>query len=152
MVIQSCMSTFKRLLVGVSQGSILGPIFSLIIVDDISERLLSLTRSFANDSSLFCSAASIQDIESIINHDLRILISRANQWLIKLNPSKTEAILFTLRHFEKKSKPYIQWHPNPVRWWPQTFRLTERSNGEWHSHIDSILSRAVNVIRIMRKL
>ena len=86
---------------GSLKGLSLDQYFFLIFVDDISERLLSLTRSFANDSSLFCSAASIQDIESIINHDLRILISRANQWLIKLNTSKTEAILFTLRHFEK---------------------------------------------------
>ena len=69
-------------------------------MNDISDSLLSLSRLFADDSFLFCSAASIPDIESIINHDLRILVAWANQWLIKFNPLKTEAILFTLKQFE----------------------------------------------------
>ena len=46
-----------------------------MLVNDISDSLLSLTRLFADDSSLFYSASSIKDTESIINHDLRILVS-----------------------------------------------------------------------------
>ena len=56
-----------------------------------------LTRLFADDSSLFYSAATTKDIEDIINHDLRILVSWAAQLLISLNPFKTEVMLFTLR-------------------------------------------------------
>ena len=66
-------------------------------MNDISESLLSLTRLYADDSSLFYSATNIIDIEGIINHDLRILVRLAAQWLINFNPLKTEAILFTLR-------------------------------------------------------
>ena len=86
-VIRSFMSSFKRVDAGVPQGSVLGPLLFLIFVNDISYSLLSLTSLFADDSSLFCSAASIPDIEGIINHDLRILVAWANQWFIKFNPS-----------------------------------------------------------------
>ena len=64
----------------------LGPLLFLIYVTDISESLLSLTRLFADDSSLFYSASSLADIEGIINHDLRLLVVWAKQWLIKFNP------------------------------------------------------------------
>ena len=91
------MSDFKRVNAGVPQGSVLGPLLSLIYLNGISESLLSLTRLFADDSSLFYSASSLVDIEGIINHNLRLLVVWVKQWLIKFNPLKTEAILFTLK-------------------------------------------------------
>ena len=72
----------------------------MVYINDISESLLSLTRLFADDSSLFYSAANIKDIEGIINHDLRMLVSWVAQWLINFNPLKTEAMVFTLRLIE----------------------------------------------------
>ena len=94
------MSSFKRVNIGVPQGSVLAPFLFLIFVNDISDSLLSFTSLFTDDSYLFCSAASIIDTEGIINHDLRILVAWANQGLINFNPLKTEAILFTLKQFE----------------------------------------------------
>ena len=58
---------------GVPQGSVLGPLLFLVYVNDISESILSLTRLFADDSSLFYSTTSIFDIEGIINSDLQVL-------------------------------------------------------------------------------
>ena len=72
----------------------------LIYINDIAESFLSLTRLFADDSSLYYSASSIADIEGIINHDLQLLAAWAKPWLIKFNPLKTEAVLFTLTQFE----------------------------------------------------
>ena len=73
----------------------LGPLLFLIYVNDISEHLLSLTRLFVDDSSLFVSATNVNDIEGILNHDLAIKTNWAKMWLVKFNPSKTEAILFS---------------------------------------------------------
>ena len=58
------------------------PLLFLVYVNDIAESLL--TRLFADDSSLFYSAATIKDIEGIINHDLCMLVRWAAQWLINL--------------------------------------------------------------------
>ena len=130
------------------QGSVLGPLLFLIFVNDISDSLLSLTRLFADDSSLFCSAASILDIEGIINHDLRILV--ANQWL-KFNPLKTGAILFTLKQFE--NFPDLIFNGTQIQFVDDLkhLGLTLSKNGKWHSHIDKILNSAAKVID-MRKL
>ena len=66
----------------------------------ILQNSFSLTRLFADDSSLFYAAARLSDIAGIINHDLNMLSNWAMQWLVKFNPLKTEAVLFTLKYFE----------------------------------------------------
>ena len=93
-------SSLQVVTAGIPEGSMLEPLLFLICVNDIAESVLSLTRLFANDSSLYFSGSSLDDIEGIMNHDLRILFSWASQWLVNFNPNKTEAKLFTLRNVD----------------------------------------------------
>ena len=85
-------SSNRPVTAGVPQGSVLGPLLFLIYVNDISENLISLTRLFADDSSLFVSATNIIDLEGILNHDLLIITNWAKQWLIKFNPNETYSL------------------------------------------------------------
>ena len=66
----------------------------------VAKRLLSLTRLFADDSSIFNSAAHIADIAGIINHALQLLNNWAKHWLVTFNPLKTEVVLFTLKKLD----------------------------------------------------
>ena len=146
-VIRNCSSSLSRVNAGVPQGSVLGPLFFLVYANDISESLLSLTRLYADGSSLFYSATNIIDIEGIINHDLRILARWAAQWLINFNPQKTEAIVFG--HL-----PNTTFDGTPIKFVNELkhLGLTLSSNGQWHSHIDNIISSASKVLGIIRKL
>ena len=67
-------------------GSVFGPLLYLVYIDDIAEHLLNLTRLFADDSLLLYSAAHIDDIAGIINHDMQLLSNWASQWLVTFNP------------------------------------------------------------------
>ena len=96
------------------QGSVLGPLLFLVYINDIAKHLLSLTRLFADDSSLFYAAAHIADIAGIINHDLQILTSWARQWLVTFNPLKTEAVLFTLKKLD--FFPQLIFDNIPISW------------------------------------
>ena len=87
-VLNSFTSAAKSTSAGVPQGSVLGPPLFLIYVNDISENLLSLTRLFADDSSLFFSASKIRDIEGILTHDLMILTQWARKWMVNFNQKK----------------------------------------------------------------
>ena len=75
-ITRGCTSTLKPIKAGIPQGSVLGPVLFIIYVNDIADSLLSFTRLFADDSSLFYSASSLEDIQGLINHDLIIL----SQW------------------------------------------------------------------------
>ena len=122
----------------------------LLYVNDISDSLL--TRLFADDSSLFYSAASLEDIQGIINHDLRILTAWAKQWLVTFNPRKTEAVLFTPKLFE--NFPNLFFSDTEIKFVQdhKHLGLTLSSNGQWHTHIKTITASATKVIGIMRKL
>ena len=151
-VIKNCSSSLRRVNAGVPQGSVLRPLLFLVYANDISESLLSLTRLYADDSSLFYSTASFIDIQDIINHDLRILVRWAAQWLIDFNPLKTQAILFDLRLLDHL--PQLTFDSTPIKFVfeHKHLGLTLNSNGQWHSHIENIITSACKVLGIMRKL
>lgn len=151
-VLQTASSTLQSISAGVPQGSVLGPLFFLVYVNDITDALLSLTRLYADDSSLYCSASNMQDIEGLLNHDLHQISIWAKQWLVDFNPNKTEAILFTLNKdvanpeliFDNTVINFVENHKH--------LGLTLSSNGQWSTHINNILQSASKAINIMKKL
>ena len=125
----------------------------LIYVNGISELLLSLTRLFVDDSSLFCSASNIRDIEGIINYDLQVLVNWAKQWLIHFNSLKCRMkSFFTLKQLE--NFPNLIFSNTPIKFvdFHKHLGITLSNNGQWHKHIDSILTSAAKIIGIMRRL
>ena len=125
----------------------LGLLLFLIYVNDFADSLLSLTRLFADDSSLFHSVSSLDDIEGIKSHDLIILSQWAKQWLVTFNPSKTEAILFTLRNFDHMS--LLKFEDTHIKF---VESLTLSYDGKWTDHMHNVKTSAAKVLRIMRKL
>ena len=63
-------SSLKFILAGVPQGSVLGPLFCLIYINDVADYLLGMARLFADDTSLSFSSNNLAFIEHILNTDL----------------------------------------------------------------------------------
>jgi len=87
-------SDVKYVKAGVPEGSVLGPHLFLVYANDITHNLLSITRLFADDTSLASTTSNIEDLQSIINHDLREISKWSKQWLVTFNPDTTEALYF----------------------------------------------------------
>ena len=106
---------------GVPQGSILGPIFFNIYINDIPKINSCELALYADDTAIYSSSwqlsALIPRLQSYIND---ILIYLAN-WKLQINPDKTEAILFTRRKniIASKNKFSIQIHGTPIPWQEQ---------------------------------
>ena len=88
-------SETRNISCGVPQGSSLGPLLFLIYINDLR---LALDKSeaghFADDTFILYGSKNLKTIETVINHELKLL----SKWLklnkLSLNSDKTELIFF----------------------------------------------------------
>ena len=114
----------------------LGPLFFLIFVNDITENLVSISRLFADDISLACTTANVNDLEELLNHDLNIINQWSKQWLVTFNPAKTEVLYFCNSQPPTLNFNNIQLTANSSH---KHLGVTLASNGKWSSHIENIV-------------
>lgn len=97
--ILDCLSNTYNISAGVPQGSVLGPILFTIYTHDIPKpsdhRLRQL--SYADDHLVYASSFSSRITRDLINTHLQKLSIYYEKWKIKVNDSKTTAILFQNR-------------------------------------------------------
>ena len=94
-------SSWKNILCGVPQGSVLGPILFLIYINDLPDGIKSICKIFADDTSLFSKVKDKNCSTVELNNDLKIISNWAIQWKISFNsdPKKQAVeILFSKKH------------------------------------------------------
>ena len=81
-----------------------------------------------------------------------MLSNWAKQWLVKLNPLKTEAVLFTLKNIE--AFPQLIFDNTIIQFVEDHKHLgiTFSSNCQWHIRIENIANSAAKIQGTMRKL
>jgi len=97
------MSTLNLIHYGVSEGSILGPILFLLYINDIGRATTLPVLSFADDTTVSVSSASVEYLYTRMNTELIAL----SQWFMSkklcLNALKTKYVIF--RPFSNKRIP-----------------------------------------------
>ena len=83
-------SSWRPVLAGVPQGSILGPLLFLIYINDLPNELKSNAKLFADDTSLFTIVKDKNKSANMLNNDLRRISKWAYNWKMLFNsdPSK----------------------------------------------------------------
>ena len=79
-------SSWTNIEAGVPQGSILGPLFFLVYINDLSDGLTSNPKLFADDTSLFFFIHNINSTANDLNSDLMKISNWAFQWKMRFNP------------------------------------------------------------------
>ncbi len=150
-------STVRRVTYGIPQGSILGPLFFLIYINDLPECLNHATpRLFADDTNLTIAGEYIQEIESNMNSDLTCI----NEWLLanklSLNVVKTEFILIGSAHKLNNIVTHSDLKINHVKI-KQVHKATVLGvelddKLSWNKHIDKVAKKVTSGIGAIRKI
>ena len=145
-------SAWNFITAGVPQGSILGPLLFLLLINDIVHDIGSSIRLFADDTSLYIIVDDPIVAAELLNADLEKIAEWALKWLVKFNPLKTESLLIS-----RKTNTV---HP-PVFMQDQQIKEVEShkhlgvilsNDCSWQKHIDYIKEKAWTRINIMRRL
>ena len=94
-------SEFKNITCGVPQGSVLGPLLFLLYINDlpnISQKLKFYL--FADDTNIFYQNSNLDNLQAVLNNELKKLSIWLNANRLALNISKTNFVIFA-----PKNKP-----------------------------------------------
>ena len=84
-------SNWKEVLAGVPQGSILGPLFFLVYINDLPDGMQSNVKIFADDTLIFSVMTGSIRASATLNYDLNLISNWADRWTSK----QAKEILFS---------------------------------------------------------
>ena len=129
MVLNGCCSKYSKVESGVPQGSILGPLLSLIYINDLERNIKSNIKFFTDDTMPFSIVTDPAISANDLNHDLDII----HQWKMQFNPDRNKQateVLFSC----KKSSPN---HPQLI------FNDTDVTKVNEQKHLGLILDSSL---------
>ena len=90
-------STKQKVNSGVPQGTVLGPLFFLLYINDLPSNLQCKTRLFADDCLLYATIVNPTTDCQLLQNDLVELESWQNRWQMKFNPKKCSTMCISLK-------------------------------------------------------
>ena len=141
---------------GVPQGSILGPLFFLVYINDLAVGLKCNVKLFADDTSLFTVVKEPITAANDLNHDLELIRQWAYAWRMSFNPDpEKQAVELT---FSRKKieidHPMILFNDIPVKKVSEHKHLgiTLDSKLSFSTHIKSAISKTRKGINLLKYL
>ena len=150
-VLNNTESEIDYLYAGVPQGSVVDPVLFLIGINDRADHADGICRLFADNTSLGHSSNDLQNLQDIANSDLSNIKKWSEDWLITLNPDKTDIMLFESRRQGNLTFKFGQTNILSVDF-HKHLGIVFSSDGKWTRHIDYILSKASKQVCVLRKL
>ena len=89
--VQGHWSGWRRVMSGIPQGSVLGPVLFLIFIDDLEEGLLNEVLKFADDTKIFRRVDSEKD-RGVLQRDLDRLVQWSEVWQMRFNVDKCKVM------------------------------------------------------------
>jgi len=150
-VLNNTESEIDCLYAGVPQGSVVDPVLFLIGINDRADHTDGICRLFADNASLGHSSNDLQNLQDMTNSDLSNIKKWSEDWLITLNPNKTDIMLFESRRQGNLTFKFGQTNILSVDF-HKHLGIVFSSDGKWTRHIDYILSKASKQVCVLRKL
>ncbi len=155
-VLNGKMSEWGNIAAGVPQGSILGPLFFLIYINDLTDNLRCNVKLFADDTSLFTVVHDPNRAALDMNHDLDIITRWAHNWRMSFNPDPTKQAVEVIFSRKRTSvdHPVILFNDTPVMNVSEHkhLGLVLDTKLSFSSHIQAAITKSRKAIGMLRFL
>ena len=129
---------------GVPQGSVLGPLFFILYINDLPNALLNgKAILFADDTTLLKSASDLKELFQDMNSDANELYEWFNVNKLSLNISKTHYIVFCKQNISRENSLKLKIGMTTLQEKKTTkfLGMLIDSKLDWHSHINNVRSK-----------
>ena len=146
-------SNWSTVKAGVPQGSVLGPLFFLLYINDLPNNVSCEVKLFADDTSLFSVVKDEYVTSLALNLDLEKIRIWAWQWKMLFNADKTEEIIFSWKR-AKSSHPVLKLGNDEIKTSSEHKHLgiILDSKLDFQSHIREAILKARRGIGLIRYL
>ena len=147
------LSEKSKIICGVPQGSIIGPVLFLLYINDIhrvSEKLSFVM--FADDTNIFIKGCDLNNIISILNSELKNISTwfQANQ--LSLNVSKTHYMIFSNCRAKAHSTVNIDGHELEMVSCTKFLGVKIDDKLTWKEHISYVKHKLMKSLGILYKI
>ena len=146
-------SNYNRILTGVPQGSILGPLLFIIYINDIAQSSKHFNFIIYADDTTLCSTLKINADATQLNMELNNVSRWLNLNKLSLNVKKTKAIAFHMPQ-KKIIQPNIQINGSNIAF-VENFvfhGITINNKLNWNSHINKVTNKISKTVGLLNKL
>ena len=106
-------SLWAKVLGGVLQGSVLGPLLFILYINDILDNLTCTSYVYADDMKVFNSITTEED-KIVMQNDINTILHWTEDWLLKLNVQKCKVLqLHNTNKNPDTSKYYMKLNDEP---------------------------------------
>ena len=151
-------SEWRKIMSGIPQGSVLGPLLFLIYINDLPDGINSLCKIFADNTSLLSKVSDIHKSASNLNDDLEKIIYWAYQWKMQFNPDpnkQANEVIFSRKTSSNNlSHPPIKFNNNDISKCPHQKHLgiVLDSKLNFNAHADQKIKKCNRIIGLTRRL
>jgi len=149
-VIKGEISSYKPISAGVPQGSVLGPLLFLIYINDIVNHVQSITKLFADDTSLYSMVHDNITRSAVLNADLDRITIWARNWKVAFSHPKTK-----LMTISRQTDPQV--HPLHFGGSPleecsshKHLGLHLQTDCKWDSHVQALIRKCRPLVACLR--
>ena len=143
-------SSYDKVLSGVPQGTVLGPLLFLCFINDLPQHVTSQLRLFADDCLLYRRIKSATD-QYILQKDLEALENWAHTWGMKFNATK--CYVMSIHRQQNPFTKFYQLNNHILKQVSENpyLGLIIRDDLQWSSHINKMCTKASQSLGFIRR-
>ena len=150
-VSEGSQSSSHPVLCGVPQGTVLGPILSLIYINDLPDEAINSTiRLFADDCILYRSIKTERD-STLLQTYLDYIAQWKLTWQMKFNIDKCYTMQVGRKRHNIINTYTLHDHPLPITDSAKYLGITISNDLKWNKHVRNITSKANSTLGSLRR-